>query len=153
MYPYEYMNDWDKFNETNLPSINNFYSKLKLENIDQKLKVCNTFNIKNLGEYHDLYVQSDTVQLPDVFENFRSVCLNVYGLEPAYFVSTPGLVLEAMLKITEAKMELLADIDMVLMVENGIKGGLTQAVKNMGLQTINTYLIMIKIKNLLTYNI
>ena len=134
VYPYEYMDDWDKFNEINLPSIDNFYSKLKLENIDKKdynhaLKVCDTFNIKNLGDYHDLYVQSDTAQLTDVFENFRSVCLNHYQLDPTYFVSTPGLALEAMLKITKVKIELLTDIDMVLMVENGIRVGLTEVVK------------------------
>ena len=134
MYPYEYMNDWNKFNETKLPSINSFYSKLKLENIDKDdddhaKKVWNTFNIKNIGEYHDLYVQLDTAQLADVFENFRSVCLNEYELDPAYFVSTPGLALEAMLKITKVKIELLTDIDMVLMVENGIRVGLTEVVK------------------------
>ena len=137
MYPYEYMNHWDKFDETNLPSMDSFYSKLKLESITKKdynhaLKVCDTFNIKNLGDYHDLYVQSDTAQLTDVFENFRLVCLKQYQLDAAYFVSTPGLALEAMLKITKVKMELLTDIDMVLMVENGIRGRLTQVVKKYG---------------------
>ena len=138
------MNNWNKFNETKLPSINNFYSKLKLENIDKEdyahaQKVWNTFNIKNVGEYHDLYVQLDTAQLADVFENFRTVCLKEYELDPSYFVSTPGLALEAMLKITKVKIELLTDIDMVLMVENSIRGGLTQVVKKYGVAN-NKYL-------------
>ena len=87
-----------------------------------------------------------------MFENFRTICLKNYELDPCYFVSTPGLGLEAMLKITKAKIELLTDIDMVLMVENGIRGGLTQVAKNMELQIINTYLIIIKILNHHIYN-
>ena len=95
--------------------------------------------MKKLGEYHDLYVQSDTTQLADVFENFRAVCLKEYESDPAYFVSTPGLALESMLKITKVKIELLTDIDMVLMVENLIRGGLTQVVRKYGVAN-NKYL-------------
>ena len=106
MYPYEYMNGWNKFNETKLPSINSFYSKLQLKNITKKdyahaKKVWNTFKIKYLAKFHDLYVQSDTAQLTDVLENFRSICLKEYKIDPCYFVSTPGLALEAMLRITK----------------------------------------------------
>ena len=98
------------------------------KNINVK-KVRDVFKIKDLGEYHDLYVQADTAQLTDVFENFRSLCLKEYQLDPAYFVSTPSLAFEAMLKITEVKIELFTDINMVLMTEKGIRGGLTQVVK------------------------
>ena len=138
------MNDSDIFNKPNLPSVSNFHSKLKLESIDKNdynhaLKVCGIFNIKNLGEYHDLYVESGTAQLADVFENFRNICLKIYQLDPAYFVSTPGLALEAMLKTTKVKIELFTDIDMHLMTENGIKGGLTQVVKKYGIAN-NKYL-------------
>ena len=77
--------------------------------------------------------------LTDVFENFRTVCLKEYELDPSYFVSTPGLALEAMLKITKVKIELLTDIDMVLMVENAITGGLTQVVRKYGVAN-NKYL-------------
>ena len=87
------------------------------------------FKFINIGEYHDLYVQADTAQLSDVFENFRFLRLKEYQLDPAYFVSTPSLALEAMLKITNAKIELFTNIDMVLMTEKGIRGGLTQAIK------------------------
>ena len=85
---------------------------MQLKNITKKdyahaKKVWDTFKIKNLGEYHDLYVQSDTAQLVDVFENFRTICLKEYKIDPCYFVSTPGLILEAMLRITKVKLELL----------------------------------------------
>ena len=127
-YPYEYKNNWNRFDETELPSMKNYYSKLRLERItnegyEHAKRVWNVFNIKNIGEYHDLYVQSDTAQLSDVFENFRNICLKEYELDSTYFVSTPGLALEAMLKMTGVKIELLTDIDMVLMAESAIRGG------------------------------
>ena len=82
--------------------------------------------IKNLGDYHDLYVQSDTL-LADVFENFRNMCNKVYELDPAHFVSAPGLAWQACLKKAEVKLELLTDADMLLMVEKGIRGGICHA--------------------------
>ena len=91
-------------------------------------KVRNTLNIKNLGEYHDLYVQLDTALLADVFENFTNVCLKEYKLEPCYFVSAPGLAWTAMLKLTKVKLELLTDVDMLLIFEEGTRGGISQAV-------------------------
>ena len=79
-YPYEYMDNWNRFDETSLPSKEEFYSNLNMSNISDKdrehaKKVWNTFKIKDLGEYHNLYVQSDTALLADVFENFRNVGL------------------------------------------------------------------------------
>ena len=85
--------------------------------------------MKTLGDYHDLYVQVDTAQQSDVFESFRLTCLKVYNLDPAYFVSTPSLAFQAMLKVTKAEIETFTDIDMILMTEKGISGGLTQVVK------------------------
>ena len=85
------------------------------------------FEIKNLGEYYDSYVQSDTLLLSDVFENFRNMCLKIYELDPVYFVSAPGLAWQACLKMTIVKLELLTDYDMILMTENSIKGGICQA--------------------------
>ena len=110
-----------------------FYNKLNLEDItdeDHKHahKVWNTFNIKNLGEYHDLYVQTDTLQLADVFESFRNVCINIYELDPAHFLSAPGLAWQACFKKTRIKLELLADIYMLLMIEEGIRGSISQAI-------------------------
>ena len=83
--------------------------------------------LKNLGDYHDLYIQSDTLLLADVFENFRDKCIEIYELNPAHFLSAPGLAQQACLKKTKVKLELLTDIDMLLMVEKGIRGGICQA--------------------------
>ena len=134
VYPYKYMDDWEKFNETEIPSIEDHYSNLHLENISKEdhkyaQKVRNTFNIKNLGEYNDLYVQLDTCQLAVTFEQFRSLCLKEYKLDPAYFCATPGLAFEACLNMTKVELELLTDIDMVLMFAKGTRGGISQAIQ------------------------
>ena len=133
VYPYEYMDHWDRFNEEKLPNKSDFYSSLNMENISEidyrhTLKVFNKFNIKNLGEYHDLYVQIDTILLADVFESFRNLCLNTYGLDPAYFLSLPGLAWQTCLKHSGVTLELLSDIDMLLMTEKGIRGGICQPI-------------------------
>ena len=128
VYPYEYMDEWNKFDEKELPSKGSFYSSLTMEDIsDTDYKHANNvfkkFNLKNLGEYHDLYVRSDTLLLADVFENFRNTCLNNYELDPAHFVSLPGLAWQACLKKTNVELELITDYDMLLMIEDGIRGG------------------------------
>ena len=87
------------------------------------------FSINNLGEYHDLYVRSETLLLADIFENFRQSCLENYELDPAHSVSLPGLAWQACLKKTNVELELLTDYDMLLMVEEGIKGGICHAVQ------------------------
>ena len=81
----------------------------------------------DMGDYHDLYVQTDTLLLADVFEKFRDKCIEIYGLDPSYFYSAPGLAWQACLKKTEVKLELLTDIDMLLMIEKGIRGGMCQS--------------------------
>ena len=86
------------------------------------------FKLKNLGKYHDLYVQSDTLLLADVFENFRNTCLKVDELDPAHFLSLPGLAWQACLKKTNVKLELLTDYDMLLMVEEEIGGGICHSI-------------------------
>ena len=96
VYPYEYMDSWEKFDETTLPPKEAFYSNLNLEDISDEdyahaQKVWDVFEIKNLGEYHDLYVQSDALLLADVYENFRNMCIDIYELDPAYSASAPGL--------------------------------------------------------------
>ena len=82
VYPYQYMDDWEKFNETTLAEKKEFYSNLNIEDITDAYymhvkKVCKDFEIKNLGEYHDLYLESDVLLLTDVFENFRKMCLQI----------------------------------------------------------------------------
>ena len=134
VYPYEYMDGWDKFNEKIIPGKELFYSNLTLENISETdyahaNNVFKKFNINNLGEYHDLYVRRDTLLLADIFENFRQSCLKNYELDPAHFVSLPGLAWQACLKKTNAELELLTDYDMLLMIEEGIIGGICHAIQ------------------------
>ena len=87
---------------------------------------------KKLGDYHDLCVQSDTLLLADVFENFRNMCIKVYELDPAHFLSATGLAWQDCLKKIEVKLELLTDVDMLLMVEKGIRGGICHAIYRHG---------------------
>ena len=112
--------------------ITTFYNSLNMEDItDVDYKHAKTvfkINNKNIGEYHDLYVQSDTLLLSDVFENFRDICIEIYELDPAHFLSAPGLAWEACLKKTEMRLELLTNIDMLLIVEKGIRGGICHAI-------------------------
>ena len=91
-------------------------------------KVFKIFNNKKIGDYYDLYVQNDTLLLADIFENFRSKCIEIYELDPACFLSAHGLPWQTCLKKTEIKLELLTDIDMLLMVEKGIRGGMCHAI-------------------------
>ena len=84
---------------------------------------------RTLGDYHDVYLATDVLLLADVFETFRETCLKHYGLEPAHFYTAPGLSWKAALKHTGVELELLRDIDMLLIFEEGIRGGITQAVK------------------------
>ena len=133
VYPYEYMDNWERFDETLLPSKKSFYSNLNMENIDDidyihGNNVFKRFKLKNLGEYHDLYVQSDTLLLADVFEHFRNTGLKVYELDPALFLSLPGLAWQARLKKINVKLELFTDYDMLLMVEEGIRGGICHSI-------------------------
>ena len=87
------------------------------------------FDIKNLGEYHDLHVQSNTLLLADVFESFRNKCIEIYELDPAHFLSALILAWQECLKKTEVELESLTDIDMSLMVERGIRGGICHAIQ------------------------
>ena len=142
IYPYEYVDSWERFGENTMPSKDAFYSELNLENItdtdyEHIKKVWETFELRNLGEYHDLYVQCDTFLLADVFENFRNKCIEIHG--------AAGLARQACLKKTKVKLELLTDIDMLLMVEKGTRGGICQAIHRHAKQIINKWKIMIKI--------
>ena len=133
VHPYEYMDNEEKFNETKLPDKESFYSELNKEGITDEdyvhaQKLWDTFNIQNLGEHHDLYVQSDTLQLADVFENFRDKYIEIYQLDPSHFLSAPGLAWQACLKRTGIELELLTDNNMLMMTEKGNRGGMCNAV-------------------------
>ena len=132
VYPYEYMDIWERFNETSLPSKEAFYSNLNMENIDDidyrhGNNVFKIFKLQNLGEYHDLYIQSDTLLLADVFENFRKTCLKVYELIPLISYKHQDCVASMSKKIS-VKLKLLTDYDMLLMVEEGIRGGICHVI-------------------------
>ena len=132
-YPYEYMDDWEKFIETTLPEKEEFYSSLSMEEFTDAdymhgKRVCKDFKIKNLGEYHDWYLKSDTVILADVFKNFRKMCLKIYELDPVKFISAPGLAWQAALKKAKVNLELLIDINMLLIIEKGIREGICAAI-------------------------
>ena len=127
------MNSWQRFDETSLPDKEAFYSNLNMEDITdvdyRHVKTVFEYLInKNLGDYHDLYVQSDSLWLADVFENFRNMCIKVYELDPAHFLSAPGLAWQVCLKKTKVKLELLTDVDMLLMMEKGIRGRIFHAI-------------------------
>ena len=127
VYPYEYVDNWETFSEISLPSKEDFYSNLNMEDISDidyrhANNVVKVFKLENLGNYHDLYIQSDTLLLADVFNNFRDMCIKEYELGPAHFLSLPGLAWQACLKRTNIELELLTDYDMLLMVEEGIRG-------------------------------
>ena len=133
VYPYEYMDSWKRFNETELLSKDKFYSTLNLKDTSDDdyahaINVWNTFNINHLGQYHDLYVKLDTALLADIFENFRDKHTETDKLDPAYFLTTPGLSWWACLKKTGVKLELLTDENMFLTYEEGIRHGICNKV-------------------------
>ena len=129
-FPYDYMDNIEKLKDTKPPPQKAFYSKLTgkgINNYNYKhvLNVWNTWNMKTFKEYLELYNISDVLLLADVFENFRDICLKNYGLDPVYYYTAPGLAWDAMLKMTKINLELLSDVDKLLMVENGIRGGIS----------------------------
>ncbi|KAL9979619.1 hypothetical protein ACROYT_G017302 [Oculina patagonica] len=136
IYPYDYMDSFDKFNEK-LPKKEDFYSILNDEHIsDDDYKhaknVWKTFKIKNMGEYHDLYLKSDVLLLADVFESFRKTCLEYYKLDPCHYFTSPGLSWDAMLKMTDIKLELMTDVDMYQFIEKGMRGGISYIANRYG---------------------
>ena len=129
-YPYEYMDSIEKFNDTKIPPREAFYSNfsgkgISNKNYNQVWNVWNSFNMKIFLEYHELYNITDVLLLADVFENFRDLCLKIYGLDPVYYFTAPGLAWDACLKITNIDLELLSDVNMLLMFEKGIRGGIS----------------------------
>ena len=131
VYPYDYMNAFDKFNDEQLPSKEQFYSRLTEEGITdddytKAKQIWKHFDIKNMGEYHDLYLKTDVLLLNDVFENLRDMCLSYYGLDPVYYYTLPNFAFDAMLKLTGIEIDLVYNQEMYEMIEAGLRGGMTQ---------------------------
>ena len=123
VYPYKYLDDWEKFKQTSSPEKRDFCSHLNMEDITDgdfthEKRVC------KIEEYHYFYVQSNTILLADVFENCRNMCFKIYRLDPANIFSVPGLAWQAALKKAKVKLDLLTNIDMLLMVEKGVRDGI-----------------------------
>ena len=130
IYPYDFMDCFEKFNQTKLPTKEDFCGILNDENVtdeeyEHAKNVWNTFNIKTMGEYHDLYLKFDILLLADVFENFRKTCLLYYKLDPCHYFTSPGLSWDAMLKMTYIELELMVDVDMFQFIEKGMRGGVS----------------------------
>ena len=143
VYPYDYMNSYDRFDETSFPSQKDCYSQLNKESISDNdynhaLNVWKQLNIKNMGEYHDLYLTTDVLLLADVFEAFRDTAISNYHLDPTHYVSLPGFAWDALLKMTKIKLDVISDYDMYLMIESGIRGGMSMISRRHSKQITNT---------------
>ena len=130
VYPYDHVDCLNKLLETKLPPKEAFYSLLNDEGISDEdyehaQNVWKEFRMKSMRDYHDLYLKTDVLLLADVFEEFRNVCLDNYKLDPTWYYTSPGLAWDAMLKLTNVELELLTDPEMYLMVEKGIRGGVS----------------------------
>lgn len=126
MFPYDYIDSAEGLNETYLPPINAFRNKLNdsdisQEDYDHAQKVWRAFKCESLGDYSDVYIKTDVLLLCDVFETYCNAIL-----DPAHYFTVPGLTWDAMLRYTKIIIELLTDYDMILMIERGIRGGLSQ---------------------------
>ena len=131
VFPYDYIDSFERYKENKLPKKEEFDNKLNESEISDKdyqhaQNIWNTYKCKNLGEYSDLYLKTDVLLLADIFENFRDICLKTYELDPCWYYTTPGLAWDAMLKYTNIELELLTDMDMILMIEKSIRGGISQ---------------------------
>ena len=130
VYPYEYMDSFERFEEDCLPTKSKFFSSLtgegiKDEDYDHAKEVWKAFGMRNMGDYHDYYIAADVLLLADVFESFRNSCLKNYGLDPCHYFSSPGMAWDAMLNMTGVKLELISDVDKYNFVDEGIRGGIS----------------------------
>ena len=130
LFPYEYFNSLDKFDETCLPPRDAFYSHLREEGIsedeyERALKVWETFGCRTFKDYHDFYLKTDVLLLADVFENFREMGMQYYGLDPAQYLTLPSYSWDACLKYTDVKLELITDPEIHLFIESSIRGGIS----------------------------
>ena len=130
VFPYDWFDNFNRLSTDHLPPKDAFHSVLNDSGISEEdyihaQNVWETFKMKTMRDYHDLYLKSDVLLLSDVFENFRDVCLDNYRLDPMFYYTAPGLAWDACLKIAKVRLELLTDYDILMMVEKGIRGGVS----------------------------
>ena len=153
IYPYDYIDSVDKFNETALPPIEKFYSILKASDISQKeyehaTKVWTAIQAKDIGDYHDFYLKSDVLILADVFSQFKTLVRNKFGLDPLQYVTLPGLAFDCLLKSTKTRIKLLTNEEEYEFFERQIRGGICNAVKRSAEATENRKILYIDANNL-----
>ena len=151
VFPYDHMTDFSKLDDTCLPPKKAFYNQLYDSHINDKdydhaQNVWKTFGCETMKDYHDLYLKTDVLLLADVMTEFRKVCKKVYGLDALHYYTSPGLAWDAMLKYTGVELDLISDPDMYIMIESGIRGGISSIMKRYAKAIINTYQITIFIK-------
>ncbi len=134
VFPYEYMTDFSKLSATSLPPKEAFYSQLtdsyiSDEDYEHAQKVWEAFGCETMRDYHDLYLKTDVLLLADVMTEFRKTCKKAYGLDALHYYTSPGLAWDAMLKFTGIELDLISDQDMYLMIEKGIRGGVSSIMK------------------------
>ena len=144
IFPYEWFDSFEKFDCTELPTKEKFFSRLNDEGITEEeyeraKKVWTLFDCHTFKDYHDLYLKTDVLLLADVFENFRDVALNTYDLDPAHYVTTPSLAWDACLKYTDIVLELITDPEIHVFVESGMRGGIS-VISNRYARANNPYL-------------
>lgn len=132
VFPYEYTDKWARLDETALPAIREFYSSLTEEHISDNdylhaVEVWRNFNCATLDDYSDLYLKVDVLLLADVMENFRDLCMSTYNLDPVYYYTAPWFTFDAMLRHTGVSLDLLTEYDMLIFLEQGVRGELVQA--------------------------
>ena len=144
-YPYEYMNSFKRFNKEKLCARRYFFNSTKKGKIDEDGKISDVhisiedyivcekiwdkFGTKNMGDYHDRFLKKDVLLLADVFEKFIKTCLEYYELDLCHYFSSPGLSWDAMLKMTDVKLEKISDIAKYLFIEKGSRGGISYIAK------------------------
>ena len=125
VYPYEYMDSFERFNETSLPPKEAFYSSLKMEKVKDEDYEHAKRVWDELGQYHDVHLMLDTLLLADVFEEHRIMGFEKYGLDSAHYFTSASFAWDGLLKMTQKELELLTDYDMHLFIEKGMRGGIS----------------------------